>query len=541
MTTHGEGGDRVRRVADGLQRVTEAALAYLDLEDLLGELLSRIVDILEADTAAILLVEPDGETLVARAAIGIEAEVERGFRLNIGTGFAGGVAEALEPVIVDDVADPPLQIVNPVFREEGVRSLLGVPMVVEGRLVGVLHIGTLQPRKFTEDDAHLLQAVADRAALAIEHDRLFVQHRIAETLQRRLLPTELPEIPNVGFAARYIPAAQATTVGGDWYDVFQLRDGRVAIAVGDVAGHGVWAASLMGELRTALRVYAMEAPRPAPVLSKLSTFVGERGIESMATCSYAILDLDRAAITVASAGHPPPLLITAEGTRFIEQSAGPPLGGRMHFAYEEADFRIEPAEVLMLYTDGLIERRGELLSDGLARLASIAGVAPLDANLLCDRVVEALVANGDDDVAVLAIQNLAPVNGRLELRLSARAEQLVVVRRALKRWLRNEVVTPGDVQATILAASEACANAIEHAYGPRDAVFELRAQRYADTIEVTVRDFGSWRDPRGENRGRGMQLMRAAMDQVEITPSDAGTTVRLVRHLGRPMLLQEAA
>jgi anti-sigma regulatory factor (Ser/Thr protein kinase)/uncharacterized protein YigA (DUF484 family) len=537
-----EGGDaRAERIAEGLLRVTEATLAYLDLNDLLSELLDRIVDILEADTAAILLVEPDGETLAARAAKGIEAEVERGFTLTIGSGFAGRIAATLEPVIIDDLETTEVDVLNPVFREEGVHSLLGVPMVVEGRLVGVVHVGTLTPRKFTDDDAQLLQAVADRAALAIEHDRLFVQHRIAETLQRRLLPTELPEIPNVGFAARYIPAAKSSTVGGDWYDVFQLRDGRVAIAVGDVAGHGVWAASLMGELRTALRVYAMETPRPSLVLSKLSRFVSERGLESMATCSYAILDLDRAAITVASAGHPPPLLITADGTRFIEQSAGPPLGGRMHFAYEEADFRVEPAEILMLYTDGLIERRGELLSDGLARLAEVARGAPLEADLLCDRVLEALVANGDDDVAALAIQNLAPVNGRLELRLNARAEQLVVVRRALKRWLRNEVVTPGDVQATILAASEACANAIEHAYGPRDAVFELRAQRYADTIEVTVRDFGSWRDPRGENRGRGMQLMRAAMDEVEVTPSDRGTTVRLVRHLGRPMLLQEAA
>jgi serine phosphatase RsbU (regulator of sigma subunit)/anti-sigma regulatory factor (Ser/Thr protein kinase) len=537
-----EGGDaRAERIAEGLLRITEATLAYLNLHDLLSELLDRIVDILEADTAAILLVEPDGETLAARAAKGIEAEVERGFTLTIGSGFAGRIAATREPVIIDDLETTPAEVLNPVFREQGVRSLLGVPMVVEGRLVGVVHVGTRIPRNFTDDDAQLLQAVADRAALAIEHDRLFVQHRIAETLQRRLLPTELPEIPNVGFAARYIPAAKASTVGGDWYDVFQLRDGRVAIAVGDVAGHGVWAASLMGELRTALRVYAMEAPRPAPVLSKLSTFVSERGLESMATCSYAILDLDRAAITVASAGHPPPLLITADGTRFIKQSSGPPLGGRTRFAYEEADFRIEPAEVLMLYTDGLIERRGELLSDGLARLAEVAGDAPLDADLLCDRVIEALVANGEDDVAVLTIQNLAPVNGRLELRLSARAEQLVVVRRALKRWLRNEVVTPGDVQGTILAASEACANAIEHAYGPRDAIFELRAQRYDDTIEVTVRDFGSWRDPRGKNRGRGMQLMRAAMDEVEVTPSDRGTTVRLVRHLGRPMLLEEAA
>jgi serine phosphatase RsbU (regulator of sigma subunit)/anti-sigma regulatory factor (Ser/Thr protein kinase) len=535
------GEEPAERIAEGLLRVTEAALAYLDLEDLLGELLDRIVDIVGADTAAILLVEPDGETLAARAAKGLEAEVERAFKLPIGSGFAGRIAETMEPVIIDDLDEATIEILNPVFAEHGVRSLLGVPMVVEGRLVGVLHVGTLEPRKFTPDDAQLLQAVADRAALAIEHDRLFVQHRIAETLQRRLLPTDLPEIPSVGFASRYIPASQASTVGGDWYDVFQLRDGRVAIAVGDVVGHGVWAASLMGELRTALRVTAMETPRPATVLAKLSAFVAERGMESMATCSYAVLDLDRAAITVASAAHPPPLLVTAEGARYIEHDTGPPLGGRPQHDYEEADFRVEPGEVLMLYTDGLIERRGELLSGGLERLAEVAADAPLDSELLCDRVVEALVPNGEDDVAVLAIQNLAPVNGRLELKLNARAEQLVVVRRAIKRWLRNEVVTPADVQATILAANEACSNAIEHAYGPRDATFELRAQRYDNTIEVTIRDYGHWRAARGRDRGRGLELMRAAMDKVEVTPSDAGTTVRLIRRLGQPMLLEAKA
>jgi serine phosphatase RsbU (regulator of sigma subunit)/anti-sigma regulatory factor (Ser/Thr protein kinase) len=533
--------ERARRVAEDLQRVTEAALAYLDLDELLRELLERTVDILEADTAAILLVEADRETLAARAAKGLEEEVERGFRLPIGTGFAGTIARRLEPVVIGDLSRSEIEIVNPLMREKGVRSVLGVPMVVEARLVGVLHVGTLALREFTEDDARLLQAVADRAALAIEHDRLFVQHRIAETLQRRLLPDELPEIPSVGLASQYIPASESTTVGGDWYDVFQLPDGQVAFAVGDVVGHGVWAASLMGELRTALRVYAMEGPRPEVVIGKLSDFVSRRGVESMATCAYATMDLDRAAITVASAGHPPALLVTSKRPRFIEQSVGPPLGATAGYRYSETDFRVEPGEILLLYTDGLIERRGRLLSEGQERLAAAAEEAPLDAELLCTHVLESMATDGADDVAVLAVQNLAPVNGRLELELSARAEQLVVVRRAIRRWLRNDVVTPADVQATILAANEACSNAIEHAYGPRDATFAVRAQRYDGMIEVTVSDSGSWRPPRGTDRGRGLELMRAAMDVVDVQPSDSGTTVRLVRRLGRPMLMAAAA
>ena len=242
------GGERIH----ALQKVTDAALAHLELDELLGQLLARIVEPLRADTAAILLLDEQGEELVARAARGLEEEVERGVRIPLGRGFAGRVAAERRAITLPDVSRA--DVVNPLLREKGVHSLLGVPLVVEGEVIGVLHVGTLTPREFTEEDASLLQVVADRAALAIEHAHLYERERaIAETLQRSLLPDELPDLPGTAVAARYVPARRETEVGGDWYDVLPLKEGMVGVAIGDVAGHGLPAAALMGQLRSALR------------------------------------------------------------------------------------------------------------------------------------------------------------------------------------------------------------------------------------------------------------------------------------------------
>src|SRR3954465_6551965 len=172
------------RTLESLQRVTDVALSYLPEEDLLQELLRRIADILSIDTAAILLLE--GDALHARAAKGIEEEVEQGVRIPLGRGFAGRIAAERRPIIIPDVDHA--DILNPILREKGIRSLLGVPMLVEGRVLGVLHVGTLTPRDFDADDRDLLQLAADRAAIAIEHAQLYEQRHLAETLQRRLLP-----------------------------------------------------------------------------------------------------------------------------------------------------------------------------------------------------------------------------------------------------------------------------------------------------------------------------------------------------------------
>ena len=240
---------------ESLQRVTDAALAQLSQEDLLGELLRRITEILDADTAAILLLEQGGTMLRARAANGIEEEVRRGVRIPVGRGFAGRIAAERSAITIDDVDHA--DILNPILREKGIQSLLGVPLLVDDRVIGVLHVGTLTRREFTPEDADLLQLAADRAALAIERTELYAQRRLAEVLQRRLLPEDLPTIPGLQMASAYLPAS-GESLGGDWYDAFELGGGRIVLAVGDVVGHGPAAAAVMAQLRAALRAYAVE-------------------------------------------------------------------------------------------------------------------------------------------------------------------------------------------------------------------------------------------------------------------------------------------
>src|SRR5690349_5148191 len=233
---------RVDRL-DELQRVTDAALAYLSLDDLLQELLERISATLNSDTAAILLLDEQTNELVARAAKGIEEEVEQGVRIPMGKGFAGRIAATRRPVTIPDVDHA--DILNPILRQKGIRSLLGVPLLVEGRVTGVLHVGTLTPRDFTADDRNLLQLAADRAATAIEHARLYQQRRVVEALQRSLMPDELPNVPGVHVSTRYRAAMVPGGVGGDWYDVFALPRGEIALVIGDVMGHGIGAAAMM--------------------------------------------------------------------------------------------------------------------------------------------------------------------------------------------------------------------------------------------------------------------------------------------------------
>jgi serine phosphatase RsbU (regulator of sigma subunit)/anti-sigma regulatory factor (Ser/Thr protein kinase) len=516
-----------------VQRVTEAALAYLDLDDLLAELLQRVTDILEADTAAVLLVEDDGRTLAARAAKGLEEEVERGFRLPVGRGFAGRVAATRAPVVIPDLDNSPVTVVNPLMREKRVRSLLGVPLIVEGTVIGVLHVGMLTPREFVDADVHLLQLVADRVALSIERSRLAVQGQIAETLQRSLLPRSLPRLPGLSMAAWYLPAAEETAVGGDWYDVIQLGHRRLGLTIGDVAGHGMAAATYMGQLRSAVRAYALEVERPAELLAKVSRYAVQEH-SRMATIIYATLNLDTWVVDFARAGHPYPLLIRADGPpTFLTDVGGPPIGTGTVGDYDQQRVTLGPAETLLFYTDGLIERRGRTLSEGEAALAEAVAEAPDEPEMLCRTVIERLTGGieAPDDVALLAIRAVG-LHDQLAVEVPAEAEQLATVRHLIRRWVAAQGGTDDDCAAFAIAVTEACANAVEHAYGPGDATIDLSANLVDGEATVTVRDRGDWRESRGENRGRGIPVMKEFMDDVAIDTADQGTTVELRRRIG---------
>jgi anti-sigma regulatory factor (Ser/Thr protein kinase) len=513
---------------ESLQRVTDAALAYLPADELLIELLERITEILHVDTAAILLLEPGGEMLRARAAKGIEEEVEQGVRVPVGRGFAGRIAATREAFAIEDVDHADIH--NPILRESGIRSLLGVPLLVSGRVLGVVHVGTLTRRIFDEADRELLQLAADRAAIAIEHAQLFEQRRIAETLQRRLLPQELPSIAGLELACRYLPAA-GSSLGGDWYDVFELPGGRIALAVGDVVGHGIAAAAVMAQLRTALRAYAIEERPPAAVVAAVNRMMWELGPVAMTTVAYAVLDPAEEELELTLAGHPPPLLVTPGGEpEYLPLQGTVALGAAQGSTYRSQTMPFPAGSMLVLFTDGLVERRGASIDDGLARLQAL-GAGVEDVESVCADVVDRLLADEpEDDVAVIAAR-LPPLTEDLRTRWPAQAEALVAVRHLLRRWLRVHGASENEAYEILVACQEACANAVEHAYGPGRAHFEVDAEHHAAHIRVTVRDQGRWRAPRGTHRGRGLVLMRSLMHAVEVEHGDEGTVVLLERTL----------
>jgi anti-sigma regulatory factor (Ser/Thr protein kinase)/putative methionine-R-sulfoxide reductase with GAF domain len=516
-----------------LYRLNDPALSELGLEEFLDELLVRVQEALAVDTVAILLYDEEANQLVARAAKGIEEEVEAGVRLPLGRGFAGRIAAERVAIFIADVNHA--DILNPILREKGIRSLLGVPLIVEGDLIGVLHVGSLTPRTFGPRDLSILQVAAARAAPGIERARLYSalehEHTVAMVLQRSLLPTHLVDVAGISAAARYMPASY--DVGGDWYDVFQLPRGRFGLVIGDVVGHGLKAAALMGQLRTALHSYAIEAHSPARTLQLVDRFMRTMPEPAMATAAYAVLEAESGLVQLASAGHLPPVIVGPGTGRVIEVAPAPPLGAFPYATWTEQELVLAPGETILFYTDGLVERPGTPLTESINLLLEITAGA-LTAEEACQLAVEQLIPTGRlrDDVALVAM-HYGALPEDLSIRLPAEPDVLADVRQLLRRWLHRHRVLEQDAREILLAVNEACANAIEHAYSPSPAEFELEASDRDGWLEFRVRDEGNWRAARGEGRGRGLKLIETAMDEVEVDRADTGTTVVMRRRVKR--------
>jgi transcriptional regulator with GAF, ATPase, and Fis domain len=247
-------GDKLRDI----RAITDAELSRLAAEDLLAVLLNRLKVILQADTAAVLLLNRASGELIATAASGLEEEVRQGVHIPVGKGFAGRIAAERHPVIIDRVDHT--KVLNPILLDKGIRSLVGVPLVADGTVIGVLHVGSLSSRNFTSEDADLLQLAADRAATALQSVMSRSDREAAAALQRSLVPSALPFVPGMEMAGRYVPGDG--DVGGDWYDVFTLPSGELCVVIGDVAGAGLKAAVIMGRMRSVVRAYALESADP---------------------------------------------------------------------------------------------------------------------------------------------------------------------------------------------------------------------------------------------------------------------------------------
>jgi sigma-B regulation protein RsbU (phosphoserine phosphatase) len=385
-----------------LAALTDSALTRLDVDDLLLELLVRVREILDVDTAAVLMVDEASQELVARAALGIESEVRQGVRIPIGTGFAGRIAAMKQAVRLDRI--DATTVSNPLLWERGIRVMLGVPLFSEGVVIGVLHVGRLDDRSFSDQDAGLLQIVGDRIAGAIQTRALAIERAAGVLLERSLLPSKLPECPELGFAARYIPA-EDRAVGGDWYDLFMLPSGQLWVVVGDVAGHGVQSAVVMGRIRTAVRAYALLDTSPAHVLDLVDRKVEQFEIGTMVTVACAVSSPPYDALTIAVAGHPPPVAATAENpAAFADIETSLPLGTMpISKARRSTTITLDPDTTVAFYTDGLVERRGESISVGLERLRSATTAGPPEQ--VATEIMRKVVADTipEDDIALVVL------------------------------------------------------------------------------------------------------------------------------------------
>ncbi|MER5873207.1 SpoIIE family protein phosphatase [Streptomyces sp. NPDC002044] len=413
-------------------------------------------------------------------------------------------------------------ILTPVAGHGGAGILLEFP---DGPLALWIDLGENRP--FTGEDQLLLSLLAGHLAQGLNRAHQTDQQReTAIALQRAILgPSRLPD----GFAVRYEPATQPLEVGGDWYDTVTLPDGRIGIVVGDCVGRGLEAASVMGQLRSACRALMLQDASPARTLMALDQFAAGVPGAPCTTVFCGVLDAGTGQLTYSSAGHPPGILVHPDGTtRLLEEGRSLPLAVRPGNQRPEGSCAIPARSTLLLYTDGLVERRRRPLSAGIDQASEALqdGRNTAVDDLATDVMSRLAPADGyDDDVALLLYRHPAP----LELSFPAESSQLAPVRKTLRGWLDQCDLPPTTVQSVLVAAGEACANAVEH--GHRDApggTILFRAEACVDNLHLTIVDSGCWKAPQPElntHRGRGMGLMRALMQQVTVTPGPSGTTV----------------
>ncbi|SFT52810.1 anti-anti-sigma factor [Geodermatophilus amargosae] len=359
--------------------------------------------------------------------------------------------------------------------------------------------------------------------------------------QHSLLPPSLPLLPDVRLSGSYHPATSGDAAGGDWYDAVPLGHGRLALVIADAVGHGVPAAGAMSRLRGAMRSSALRDPAPAAVMAALDDFAVQMEDVQGASVFYAVLDAATGGLTYAAAGHPPPLLVQADGgTAYLPVTARPPLGTVRGAATPVATAQLEPGATLVLFSDGAVTASGPPPSAGLSRLTAVARAALVDLDALDGEAaagLAALIADGmltggarPDDVAVLVAHRRARSVEPLRLDLIAVPSSLPAVRRRLSAWLTALGMGEQDRVGVVVAVGEACANAAEHAYRDTEpGPMQVAAAVDVDgVLTVTVHDEGTWRPPDRDpgDRGRGLLIMRQLVDGM-VVRGEHGTTVTL--------------
>ncbi|MFP1625914.1 SpoIIE family protein phosphatase [Streptomyces sp. 5K101] len=446
----------------------------------------------------------------------------------------------------------------PLARRFGRRSWAFLPLIVAGRTIGAWMAAFRHPVAFTPDERSVLTTVARMLAQALARAGAAESEReLSLGLQRTMMPTLGPGIPGMTVAARYVPTGGGLQVGGDWYDMIPLPSGRVALVIGDVQGHDVRAAGLMGQLRIALRAYASEGHRPDAVLSRASRFLhgvtdahesGDHGGPRFATCLYLEVEPSTGLVEIARAGHPDPAVVTSDGTVLLRATEGGlPLGIDPDTDYPTTRFLLEAGETLMICTDGLLETGGHDLDTGWARLRSVleenAG-RPLED--LADTLVQAvhgptshyttgpLADRREDDIAVLLLTREAGPARRPTRRTAmsvaqAQPERIAAARQQVRELL-HDWAEEEQVDSAVLMVSEMVTNVLVHTDGDALLAAEVAHGEKGRRLRVEVTDpsdeLPHKRRP-GEmaSSGRGLVLMEVLADAWGVDPRGEGKSI----------------
>ena len=419
---------------------------------------------------------------------------------------------------------------KPVDRPDNPGKAQGLVAVLSGTGDLALWLELCNPRWVSAEDRLLVTVLIGHLSLAVQHVRQFESARETSlTLQRAMLP---PVQPPPGFAVCYEPAVPPLEIGGDWYDVLSIGDNRIGIVVGDCVGRGLPAAAIMGQLRSSARALLINGAQPALLLEQLDSAASLIPNAYCTTVFLAILDTESGVLEYSNAGHMPAVLAWPEPgqTTTLTDATSVPLAVRRNKPRPQASRVLPPGSTLMLFTDGLVERKRESIDDGIARAANALVETmklPLDA-VPAAVVRELAPASGYDDDVAMVIYRHRPALIRIESR--ATADQLVDIRHRLAAWLRAAEVPDTLAADIVLVANEACTNCVEHAYrGHRVGTMLLEATTADGEVQARVTDRGSWKTPAGDpgNAGRGLVLMRALSNRMEIDSSPTGTTVHL--------------
>jgi phosphoserine phosphatase RsbU/P len=381
-----------------------------DLSSIHG-LIENVRAEMRSDTATLLLLDASGTTLEPAASSGLGRRWRGATHVRLGSGFAGTVAAQRRPVILDQVDER--SVVNPILRDAGVRRLLGVPVDGPDGLLGVLHVGSLSERTFGADDVARMEQLSAGIGQRLSEQRKHDAHLAALVFQRSLLPAAPPDVEGLDLAVRYLPAEG--DLGGDWYDIFVLPSGKVGVVMGDVEGHGLRSAVVMGRLRSALRAYALEHDDPAEVLSRLDRKLCHFEGEITATVIYAVTEPPFDTLLICTAGHPPPLVARPGQSRAQEAQlpAGLILGIDPHRERQSHELFFEQDAALVFYTDGLVERAGTDSAQPYEwkerlNLVCRAIHSAQDAETICSRVIATGLGDEsvEDDVAIIAMRRI---------------------------------------------------------------------------------------------------------------------------------------